>query len=135
MLDDDIQRELLRETVEPESALSIVVNMEMGHQNQQQISSSNNNNASGSTINAIKSLNRFHVANARGNQTCRMAINRATIGQCRGCGQTWTPTHRQVCPLWVRNAIIVVFSIIPQRYVGKSYIIQEILVKIIASIV
>ena len=31
MLDDDIQRELLRDTVEPERALSIAVNMEMGH--------------------------------------------------------------------------------------------------------
>ena len=38
MLDDDIQRELLRDTVEPDRALSIAVNMEMGHQNQQPIS-------------------------------------------------------------------------------------------------
>ena len=34
MLDDDIQRELLRDTVEPERTLCIAVNMEMGHQNQ-----------------------------------------------------------------------------------------------------
>ena len=33
MLDDDIQRELLRHTVEPERALSIAVNMQMGNQN------------------------------------------------------------------------------------------------------
>ena len=98
MLDDDIQRQLLRDTVDPERALSIVVNMEMGHQNQQRISSNNNNNASGSAINAIQSFNRFRGANARGNQTGRITINRAAIGQCRGCGQTWTPTHRQVCP-------------------------------------
>ena len=32
MLDDDIQREFLRNTVEPEKALSIAVNTEMGHQ-------------------------------------------------------------------------------------------------------
>ena len=31
MLDDDIRRELLRDTVESERALRIVVNMEMGH--------------------------------------------------------------------------------------------------------
>ena len=37
MLDDDIQRELLRDTVEPERALSIAVNVEMGNQNQQRI--------------------------------------------------------------------------------------------------
>ena len=40
-LDDDIQRELLRDTVYPERALSIAVNMEMGHQNQQRKSSNN----------------------------------------------------------------------------------------------
>ena len=34
MLDEDIQRELLRNTVEPERALSIAVNVEMGNQNQ-----------------------------------------------------------------------------------------------------
>ena len=33
MLDDDIQRELLRDTVEPVRALSVAVNMETGHQN------------------------------------------------------------------------------------------------------
>ena len=42
MLDDDIQRELLRDTVDPDRALSVAVYMEMGHQNQQRISSNNN---------------------------------------------------------------------------------------------
>ena len=98
MLHDDIQRELLRDTFDPERALSIAVNMEMGHQNQQRISSNNNNSVAGSTINAIQSFNRFRGAGARGNQSGRVAVNRATIGQCRGCGQVWTPTHRQICP-------------------------------------
>ena len=49
MLDDDIQRELLRDTVDPERALSIAVTMEMGRQNQQRILSNNNNSAAGST--------------------------------------------------------------------------------------
>ena len=31
ILDDDIQRELLRDTVDPKKALSIAVNMQMGH--------------------------------------------------------------------------------------------------------
>ena len=42
-LNDDIQRELLRDTVEPERATSIAVKMEMGHQNQQRIPSNNSN--------------------------------------------------------------------------------------------
>ena len=97
LLDDDIQRELLRDTVDTERALSMAVNMEMGHQNQQKISS-NNYSAAGSTVNAIQPFNSFRGANARGNQPGRVAVNRATVGQCRGCGQAWTTTHRQVCP-------------------------------------
>ena len=98
MLDDDIQRELLRDTVDPERALSIAVNMEMENQNQQRISSSNNNSAANKTINARPSYNRFRGASARENPTGRVAFNRVPIGQCSGCGQAWTTTHRQVCP-------------------------------------
>ena len=72
--------------------------MEMGHQNQQRISSNNNNSATGSTINAIQSFKRFRGAGACGSQSGRVAVNRAAMGQCRRCGQDWTPTNRQVCP-------------------------------------
>ena len=82
MLDDDIQRELLRDTVDPERALSIAVNMEMGNQNQQRISSSNNDSAANYTINAIQTYNRFSGASERGNPTGSVAVNRAPIGQC-----------------------------------------------------
>ena len=44
VMDDDIQRELLRDTIDTERALSIAVNKQMGHQNQQRTSSNNNNN-------------------------------------------------------------------------------------------
>ena len=71
------------DTVDPERALSIAVNMEMGHQNQQRISSNNNknnnNSATGSAINAIQSFNRFRGAKTRGNQSGRVAVNRAAI--------------------------------------------------------
>ena len=96
MLDDDIQRQLLRDTVDPERAVSIAVNIEMGHQNLQRISS--NNGATGNTVNAIQSFNRFRGAVARGNQSGRVVANRSAVCQCRCCGQTWTTTHRQVCP-------------------------------------
>ena len=75
MLDNDIQSELLRDTVDPERALNIAVNMEMGHQNQQRISSNNNNNASGSAINAIQSFNRFRGANARKTLNTEQNVN------------------------------------------------------------
>ena len=97
MLDDDLRRELLRDTVDPDRALTIAVNMEMGRQNQQRISS-NNNYANGNAINAIQSFNRFRGANNRVDQSGIISFNRTANGQYRGCGQNWTPTHRQVCP-------------------------------------
>ena len=103
MLDDDIQRELFRDSVEPKKAIGIAVNMEMGHQNQQRISCNNNNNAKVTAINVIQSFNRFCGANARGSQSGRISFNRAATGQCRGCGKTWTPTHRHVCPALVKK--------------------------------
>ena len=93
MLDDDIQRELLRDTVESERDLSIAVNMERAHQNQQRISSNNSNG-----VNAIQQFNRFCGANARVNQTNRTIFNRESICLCRGCGQNRTITHCHICP-------------------------------------
>ena len=101
MLDDDIQRELLRHTVDPDRAISIAVNMKMEYQNQQRISS--NKNANVNAINAIQSFNRFRGANARVNQSGIISFNRAANSQCRGCGQNWTSTHRQVCPALVKK--------------------------------
>ena len=49
-------------------------------------------------MNAIQSFNRFRGAGVRGNQSGRVVVNRASVGQCRGCGQAWSTTHRQVCP-------------------------------------
>ena len=49
-------------------------------------------------MNAIQQFNRFRGAGVRGNQSSRAVANRASVGQCHGCGQIWTPTHRQVCP-------------------------------------
>ena len=93
MLDDDIQRELLR--VEPWKTLSIAVNMEWGHQNQQRISS-NNNNVNSSAINAIQQFSGFCAAKVWMNQSIRNTFNRAATGLRWVCGQIWTSTHRQV---------------------------------------
>ena len=82
MLDDDTQRELLRDTKDPDRALSIAVNMGMRHQNQQQISSSNNNKAIGNAFNVIQSINRLRGPNARVKQSCRISLNRAANSQC-----------------------------------------------------
>ena len=78
MLADDIQRELLRDTAEPEGVLNIGVNIEIGYQNPHWKSS---NNAS---------------ANAQIQQRIRNLFHREANGLCRKSGQTWTTNHRQV---------------------------------------
>ena len=117
MLDDDIQRELLRDTVDPERALSIAVNMEMGHQNQQRISS--NNSATGSSVNAIQSFNRFCGASVRGTQSGRTAVHQlVNVVVAVSLG------HQRIARfvlLWVRNVITVVCSITSQKVCRRKF--------------
>ena len=94
ILEDKIQRKIIRDPVEPERALSIAVILEMGHQNQQWISSNNN-----TVVNVVHQFTQFWGANARKNQQNRNTFNRESTGLCRGCGQNWTRTHSQVCPV------------------------------------
>ena len=110
MLDDDIQQELLRDTVDLERALSIAVNMEMEHQNQQLISS-NKSNANSNAVITIQSFTRFRGANDHINQSGRNSFNRGAIG---------FQHIVRFALLWVRNVIIVVCSFILQKYVGKN---------------
>ena len=108
MFDDDIMRELLRDTVDPGRALSIAVNMEMGYQNQQRISS-NNINANSNAIIAIQQFIRFCGANALTNQTSRNSFNRVANGQCRSYVVNMGLQHiARFALFWVRNVIIVV---------------------------
>ena len=89
-----MQREQLRDTVEPERALSIADNMEIVHQNQQR-KSSNNNNVISSAIKALQQFGRFRGANVRMNQSSKNKFNLVATGLCRGCGQNWTTRHSQ----------------------------------------
>ena len=88
---------LLRDTIDTEKAPNIAVNMAMGHQNKQRIPS-NNNNVNSNIISAIHHSVGFGCANVRKNQSSRNTFNRSAILLCRGCCQSWTSTHRQVCP-------------------------------------
>ena len=92
MLEDDIQRKLLRDTIEPETAISLAVNKDLGHQNQQ--SNSNNNNR----VCAIQQFTQFRSASIRVQQENRTTFNSESDGICRKCRQNWTSTHCQVCP-------------------------------------
>ena len=116
MLDEDIQRELLRYTADPERALSIAVSIEIGHQTQQLISSNNNNSIA---ILSIHQFSQFRGANARTNQSSRSIFNRAAIGLLEAVDEIGQLIARFALH-WLKNIIIVVFSIILQMYVGKK---------------
>ena len=61
MLDPEIQRELLRETLEPAQALRLAINMELGQRNQLQIT----NSQSAPQVNAIIPQRSFRPPNQR----------------------------------------------------------------------
>ena len=80
MLDDDIQRELLRVKVEPERALSTTVNREMALRNPQRTSSNNN-----SCVNAIQQFTGFRGAITITQQWNRNTFNREANGVSGSC--------------------------------------------------
>ena len=63
MQDTEIQRELLRETLEPPQALRLAINKELGQRNQLQIS----NTQPASHVNALISQRPFRQSNQRPN--------------------------------------------------------------------
>ena len=90
MLDPEIQRELLRETLEPAQALRLAINMELGQRNQLQIT----NSQSAPQVNAIIPQRTFRPPNQRPNTS---SITRSPNQLCRNCGLTWSTNHRVKC--------------------------------------
>ena len=102
MIDQETQKELLKETVEPSKALEIAIQMEMGAQNQQKI----NQNLM-STTNSVNVVNNYQTRkrNASTQQLKRNFTRCPTIPQnyqyssiCMNCGLRWSHNHRQICP-------------------------------------
>ena len=87
MQNEDIQKELLNKTVEPDRALAIAINIEMGTLNQLKMT------ASKSKFNStVDQVQRMRIANATPisnmNTTAR---KRPTT--CHFCGKNWTSEH------------------------------------------
>ena len=88
MQNEDIQKELLKETVEPDKALAIAINIEMGNLNQLKM------NASKTELNStVNQVQRMRIANA----TPFFTMNTKPT-TCHFCGMSWTPEHRNRCP-------------------------------------
>ena len=86
----EIQRELLRETLEPAQALRLAINMELGQRNQLQIS----NTQTASHINAIIPQRSFRQSNQRPTTS---NSTRQSSQLCRNCGLTWSANHKDKC--------------------------------------
>ena len=86
MQDPEIQRELLRETLEPVEALRLAINMELGQRNQLQIS----NVQPASHVNARTPQRPFRQPNQRATAS---NFTRQSNELCRNCSMTWSANH------------------------------------------
>ena len=87
MLDPEIQRELLRETLEPAQALRLAINMELGQRNQLQIT----NSQSAPQFNAVIPQRSFRPPSQR---PTTYSFTRPPNQLCRNCGLTWSANHK-----------------------------------------
>ena len=92
MQNEDIQKELLKETVEPDKALAIAINIEMGTLNQLKMNSSKTELHS--TVNQVQ---RMRIANATLFSTMNTTARKKPTN-CHFCGMSWTPEQRNRCP-------------------------------------
>ena len=90
MQDPEIQRELLRETLEPAQALRSAINMELRQRSQLQIT----NSQPASHVNAVTSQRSFRQPSQRPTTS---SFTRPLYQLCRNCGLTWSANHKDKC--------------------------------------
>ena len=92
MQNEDIEKVLLKETVEADKALAIAINIEMGTLNQLKL------NAKKTELNStVIQVQRMRVANATPFSTINTTARKKPT-TCHFCGINWTPEHRNRCP-------------------------------------
>ena len=92
MQNEDIQKELLKETVEPDKALAIAINIEMGTLNQLKMNA--NKTELHSTVNQVQ---RMRIANATPFSTMNTTARKKPT-TCHFCRMSWTLKHRNRFP-------------------------------------
>ena len=88
----DIQKELLKEMVEPDKALAIAMNIEMGTLNQLKMNAIKSER--NSTVNHVQ---RMGIANATPLSNMNTTARKKPT-TCHFCGMNWTSEHRNKCP-------------------------------------
>ena len=90
MQDPEIQRKLLRETLEPAQAPRLAINIEVGQRNQLQIT----NPQPASHVNEVTSQRPFRQPSQRPQTS---SSTRRSNQLCRNCGLTWSANHKDKC--------------------------------------
>ena len=111
MQNEDIPKELLKEMVEPDKALAIAINIEMGTLNQMRMNA--NKTELNSTVNQVQ---RMRIANATPFSTMNTTARKKPT-TCHFCGMSWTPEHRNRTP--ERNATTAVLKP-PRKGLSKT---------------
>ena len=87
MQDSEIQKKLVKETVEPTQAFSLAINMKLGQQNQVQISDSQ------SSLQKVAAIPQSYFRNLDHSQNFRVQTRRSNQ-MCRKCGLTWSANYK-----------------------------------------
>ena len=95
LMDPEIQKELLKQTVEPRQALELAINMELGIRNQHQIQH-HNKIAVPANVNAVQFNNNSRNPYWQNTNNASKQNNRSTL-YCSNCGGIWLPNHREKC--------------------------------------
>ena len=95
LIDPEIQKELLKETVEPRQALELAINMELGMRNQHQIQQ-HNKIVVPTKVNAVQFNKNPRKPYWQNTNYASKQNNRSTL-YCSNCGGTWLPNHREKC--------------------------------------
>ena len=92
LIDPEIQKELLKQTVEPSQVLELAINMELGMRNQLQIQQ-HNKILIPASVNAVQFPNSSRTPNWSNQYNFQRQKNRSTL-YCSNCGGIWPPNHR-----------------------------------------
>ena len=90
--DPEIQKEPLKQTVEPRQALELAINMELGMPNQHQIQQ-HNKFVIPANANAVEFANNSQTPYWQSPINVPRKNNRSTL-YCSNCGGVWLPNHR-----------------------------------------
>ena len=95
LIDPEIQKQLLKQTIEPRQALELAINMELAMRNQHQIQQ-HNKIVVPANVFAVQFNNNPRKLYWQNTNNASKQNNRSTL-YCSNCGGTWLLNHREKC--------------------------------------